>query len=477
MKIEKWTNVRSGMLYVKTLITLFVIISISSCGDDDSVDLLGENNVRIVEVNATSNEVTLKNFGDGEADLSEYWFCLRRSYVQLNQVTIKTGDLTLGEDETVTFSIDVNDAGSDVSVYNTGGSFTSSSALVDFMQFNGSYTTNGREDVAVAKGIWTAGEFVEGVSSFAYDGDGDQNGADQWIGDALAPQESNVRIITVDPAGDLVTLKNFGTEVEDLSNYFFCMRKVYPGLSTITPVSGDLTLDPNEEVQLPVAINDASSDVALYLNNNGFASAENMIDFMQFGQDVGADGRANVAVDKGIWTTGEFVEGAAPYNFTGTTDDTGASFWIASAAIRIVSINPDSESVTIKNLGGSEKDISAYQFCLGPGNYNGITNYTSITGDFVLSPNEEVTIDLATSNGNVNDLPAQGGLGLFSDTSFSSESPDILKDYVQWGAADQPRVGQAVTAGRWNDAANFVSGTAPYTYIGSFDNVGSSFWQ
>ena len=466
---------------VKFLIALFAIIAISSCGDDDSgqVDPTGTSNIRIIEVDAAANQVTLQNFGDEETDISGYWFCLLRSYTQLSEVTIASGDLSLGQNETVTFTIEVTDAGSDVSIYNTGGSFTSAAALVDFMQFNGSYVSNGRESVAVEKGIWTAGEFVEGASSFTYNGDGSQNGASQWSGDAVAPAqpESNVRIVEVDPSADLITLKNFGTEIEDISDYFFCLRKVYPGLSTLTPVSGDLTLDADEEVQFTVEIDDNSSDVSLYFNNSGFASPDNMIDFMQFGEDVGTAGRVDVAVAKGIWTAGEFVDGIAPYAFSGESDDTGASFWAAAPSVRIVSINPDTEFVTIKNLGGSNMDISAYQFCLGPGNYNGVSNYSTVTGDFVLSPDEEVVIDLSSSNGNVAALPAEGGLGLFASSSFSSTDPDVLKDYVQWGAADQPRVGQAVTAGRWDSADSFVSGAAPYDYTGDFDDVGASFWE
>lgn len=471
--------IHEGSLRVKTIIALFVIITISSCGDDDGgqVDPQGTSNVRIVEVDASENEVTLQNFGDAETDISGYWFCLKRSYSQLNQVTIVSGDLSLGENETVTFSIDVNDAGSDVSIYNTAGAFTSATALVDFMQFNGSFTSDGRENVAVEKGIWTAGEFVEGASVFIYDGDGQQNGASQWSGDAVV-NTSKVRIIKVDPTGDMVTLKNFGSAAEDISGYFFCIRKSYPGLSAITPVSGDLTLDPDEEIEFPVTIEDASSDVGIYFNSDDFTASGNMIDFMQFGADVGTDGRVNVAVEKGIWSAGDFVDGAAPYSFTGTVDDTGLSFWAgASASIRIVSINPDTESVTLKNLGTAAKDISTYQFCLGPGNYNGVNNYTSVTGDFDLSPNEEVVIDLTTSNANVDALPAAGGLGLFADSDFTSSSPEKLKDYVQWGAADQPRVDQAVTAGRWNGASNFVSGSAPFTFTGDFDDVGSTFWQ
>ena len=447
--------------------------------DQWSGDAVEAGNVRIIEVDAAADEVTLQNFGAGEVNISDYWFCLLRNYEQLSEVTIASGDLVLSENETVTFSITVNDAGSDVSIYNTGGAFASAAALVDFMQFNGSYTTNGREDVAVEKGIWAAGVFVEGATVFTYNGNGSQNGVDQWSGNAETAAASNVRILEVDPAGDLVTLKNFGTEAEDISGYFFCIRKTYPGLGSITPISGDLTLDPDEEIQFPVTINDASSDVSIYMNSNDFTVAGNMIDFMQFGADVGNDGRVSVAVEKGIWTAGEFVDGIAPYNFTGSLEDNGASFWSeAAAAIRIVSINPDTESVTLKNIGKVEKDISAYQFCLGPGNYNQVNNYTTVTGDFVLSVDEEVTIDLSSSNGNVSALAAQGGLGLFKDGSaFGSEDPEQLKDYVQWGAANQARVGQAVNATRWDSADNFVSGTAPFTFSGESDDVGSSFWQ
>lgn len=186
MKTKKRMNILTGKLRAKMIISLFAIITLSACGDDDDgyvtpdTDINASSNVRIIEVDALLNEVTLQNFGDGEANLTEYWFCLRRSYVQLNEVTINDGDLTLAQNETVTFSIEVNDEGSDVSVYNTGGAFTSADALVDFMQFNGSYTTNGREDVAVAKGIWTAGEFVVGESTFEYTGDGDEIGLSFW---------------------------------------------------------------------------------------------------------------------------------------------------------------------------------------------------------------------------------------------------------------------------------------------------------
>uniref|UniRef100_UPI00262A66DC T9SS type A sorting domain-containing protein n=1 Tax=Winogradskyella sp. TaxID=1883156 RepID=UPI00262A66DC len=37
--------------------------------------------------------------------------------------------------------------------------------------------------------------------------------------------------------------------------------------------------------------------------------------------------------------------------------------------------------------------------------------------------------------------------------------------------------GQAVTAGRWDDANNFVSGSSPYTFTGTATDFGSTFWD
>ena len=416
MKNKKWMNVQEVKVRVNFIIALFAIITISSCGDDEEEPSTpqADSNVRIVEVDATADEVTLQNFGEGEVNISDYWFCIRRDYNQLSDVTIASGDLTLSQNETVTFSVTVNDAGSDVSVYNASGAFTSASSLIDFMQFNGSYTTNGREDVAVEKGIWTAGEFVEGASVFTYNGNGTQNGAAQWSGDAVAPSNANVRIVEVDAAADQVTLKNFGTTEANLSEYWFCLRRNYEQLSNVTIAAGDLTLSQDETVTFSITVNDAGSDVSIYNTGGSFTSATALVDFMQFNGSYTTNGREDVAVEKGIWTAGEFVEGTAPFSFTGTIDDNGASFWegvVAAASIRLISINPDTESVTIKNLGNAEQDISAYQFCLGPGNYNAVNNYSNVTGDFILSADEEVTIDLSSSNGNVSALDVSGWLG------------------------------------------------------------------
>ncbi|MFS4483805.1 hypothetical protein ACKGJY_12360, partial [Hyunsoonleella sp. 2307UL5-6] len=119
-------------------------------------------------------------------------------------------------------------------------------------------------------------------------------------------------------------------------------------------------------------------------------------------------------------------------------------------------VNPDSDTVTISNLGSSDVNIENYWLCLGPGNYDRLSTITPDNGDYMLSVGESVTLTYDVD-------PSDEGLSLFSTSSFSSSDPNILLSYVQWGAANQPRVGQAVSAGRWDSSSNFVSGDAPYT--------------
>ncbi len=160
-------------------------------------------------------------------------------------------------------------------------------------------------------------------------------------------------------------------------------------------------------------------------------------------------------------------------------DDDGSVDPVVSEFIRITVLDPNQESITIQNLGTSEVDITNFQLCLGPGQYNILSNYSSIDGDLSLSANEAVIIDLTSGSSGVTALPdSNGGLGLFSTGGqFESSDPAILRDYVQWGAADQNRVDQAVTAERWNDASSFISGFAPYTFSGSSNEFGSNFWN
>jgi len=131
----------------------------------------------------------------------------------------------------------------------------------------------------------------------------------------------------------------------------------------------------------------------------------------------------------------------------------------AQADPSLTALDTTMDAVTITNLGDADIDITNYWVCLGPGMYGQLSALPIVSGDFDLSPAEQVTFTFNLIN------ESNGGLGLFSTNSFGSSSPTILLDYVQWGGPNQARVGQAVTAGRWDNAANFVSCPAPYSTV------------
>ena len=131
-------------------------------------------------------------------------------------------------------------------------------------------------------------------------------------------------------------------------------------------------------------------------------------------------------------------------------------FGLSAQGATFTSVNPATDVLTITNTGSSMVNLDNYWLCLGPGTYVRVGTVTPINGDFMLMENESVTLSYNVSE-------SEDGLSLFSTNSFSSSDPNVLASYVQWGAANQPRVGQAVTAGRWDNANSFISGNGPYT--------------
>ena len=117
--------------------------------------------VIVNEVDPSSNRVEFYNSGLSSVDISSYWICSRFSYDQVSNGTLLSGSSNLAPGAYVSYTTPfvLNDPNGDFSFYSTP-SFGASSAMVDFVQWGSS--GNGRESVAVAKGIWSAGEFVSG---------------------------------------------------------------------------------------------------------------------------------------------------------------------------------------------------------------------------------------------------------------------------------------------------------------------------
>ena len=163
-----------------------------SCDFDDP-ELVA--NVRLLNVNQTTHQITFKNFGESDQDISEWRLCSNFNYSGSlsTGVSIVDGDLLLSGDEEVTVewtpATGFRESGDDIGIYLPTGAFSDPNAMVDFMQYLSA--GNGRESVAVEKGIWGEGDFVTGDSPFVFDGTGADTGVGFWSGFSLADSDGD----------------------------------------------------------------------------------------------------------------------------------------------------------------------------------------------------------------------------------------------------------------------------------------------
>ncbi|WP_442264788.1 spondin domain-containing protein [Tenacibaculum sp. ZS6-P6] len=132
--------------------------------------------VVINEVNYGKDKlIELWNNGDVAVDVSDYWLCLGPGqYLQVKNATVISGSAQLNPSEFLVVSWDQLSESAGLGFY-ASNAFTNPDAILDFVQWGASGSA--RENVAVAAGIWTAGDFVPQVRlesySLAYDGEGD----------------------------------------------------------------------------------------------------------------------------------------------------------------------------------------------------------------------------------------------------------------------------------------------------------------
>ena len=147
-----------------------------------SFALSSEAQVRLLIVDPTTGTVGLKNFGNSEVDISSHRLCHLFNYPVISSLTIINGDpssLAAGETLVVT-GVPLNATASDLGFYLPTGAFSDPNSMLDFTQWGSS--GNGRESVAVSKGIWDEGTFISGPAPYAYIGDGqDQFGLEFWM--------------------------------------------------------------------------------------------------------------------------------------------------------------------------------------------------------------------------------------------------------------------------------------------------------
>lgn len=142
--------------------------------------------VRINEISPEGDWIELYNQSGSEVDVSSLWLCSKFVYRRIDNgdgagpdISVISGSLAIPSGEYLVLSWDIDAVGADIGLYNSN-SFASAAAMEDFMQYN--FTgAGGRENVAVTKGIWTAGTSAPAVlpgKTLSYFGPG--TGAGAW---------------------------------------------------------------------------------------------------------------------------------------------------------------------------------------------------------------------------------------------------------------------------------------------------------
>lgn len=325
--------------------------------------------VRIAKLDPATNSVTLKNYGSTNVPISGYWFCNFPAYGQVSSMT-SVASLDPGEEVNIASSVNFAVADGEFGLYNTN-SFGSSTAMEDYMQWGSA--GHQRESVAVAKGIWTAGTFVDLAAPFAYSGSGTENGAEQWI------TFRSVRISKLDPSTNSVALKNFSSSAVNISGYWFCN---FPAYGQVSSMTSTVMLNPGEEINIASSVNFAVADgeFGLY-NTNSFGSDTAMEDYIQWGN--AGHQRESVAVAKGIWDAGTFINVAPPFEYTGNGSQDGVAFW---STLGIEDFEQVSNIKLYPNPSNSILNITAQN-----AGTNGTLEIYSIVGKKVLSQKLELS--------------------------------------------------------------------------------------
>lgn len=106
--------------------------------------------------------------------------------------------------------------------------------------------------------------------------------------------------------GATIEIKNLGTESVDISSYWLCNFPNYSQLSDLNVSCGSLTLASGATVAIDDfdSFSESDGEIGIYTTDT-FSSSNAMIDYVEWGS-TGHE-RSSVAVDAGLWTTGDFA--------------------------------------------------------------------------------------------------------------------------------------------------------------------------
>ncbi len=311
------------------------------------------------------------------------------------------------------------------------------------------------------------------------------------------PDASVLRITEVNEQAGWVELTNTGSETVDVSEVWLCANRNYGQLGNLTVAAGDLMLDSGGRVAVEWGQIDADDgDLGAYLSGTpdagGFGSADQIVDYLRWGDGAGDTGRQNVAVDADIWTEGEAVSAAADgatLSFLG--DEAGSNDTVADwgdgeptpgdanselgsadlSDLRITEVSETGQWFEIVNTGNGPVDVSLYKLCANF-NYPAIGNPGPTVEAFAQNGDEDLTLAageyLAVNWSQID--AGSGDLGFYESGTSNFGNADRIIDYIRWGSdgGEADREGVAVDAGIWTQG-DFVSPAASemtFSFVG-----------
>lgn len=142
-----------------------------------------------------------------------------------------------------------------------------------------------------------------------------------------------------------------------------------------------------------------------------------------------------------------------------------STFTLANAQIRILEINPDANTMKIKNFGTSAINVSSYRSCQFPI----YPSLMSLGSPMMVMAGMEVNLDFSSTTISLSD--AGGNMSVYS-TSADYNAPVNMEDFVQWGASSGGRESVADAKGIWVEG-NFLMGPGPYMFTGDATEMGN----
>ena len=192
---------------------------------------------------------------------------------------------------------------------------------------NGSlFTITGSPQTITLQNQPSDGQPVDLNISFSQDSECTFTLPNAWT--APEPCCENIRLTSVDPDLFRIGITNYGSCTADISDKVLSSQGNNVLISSLLVVSGSTNVAPGATVELQWGgwnPNAAGSEMALYVSGPNVFDPNDMIDYMQYGNN--GNSRESVAVAKGIWGAGDFVPNIAPYTYIGDGDQTGVAFW------------------------------------------------------------------------------------------------------------------------------------------------------